>query len=72
MRRWTEAHGPSWQSSDARRIARVTRNADGSFHLDEDTYKPLTRYKDAPTFVDPDGSVWATGDSLLRFDPKIA
>ena len=57
-------------SSDARRVARVTRNADGTFHLDEDTYKPLTRYKDLPTFVDPDGSVWETGDSLLRFDPR--
>jgi signal transduction histidine kinase/DNA-binding response OmpR family regulator len=58
-------------SSDARRIARVTRNSDGTFHLEEDTYKPLTRYKDLPTFVDPDGSVWETGDSLLRFDPRM-
>jgi len=56
-------------SSSARRIARVTRNPDGSFHLDEDAYKPLTHYKDTPTFVDADGSVWSTGDSLLRFDP---
>jgi signal transduction histidine kinase/CheY-like chemotaxis protein len=52
------------------RIARVIRSADGSLHLDEDTYKPLTRYKDTPTFIDNDGSVWATGDSLLRFDPS--
>ncbi len=66
--------GSTWStmaSFDARRIARVTRNADGTFHLDEDTYKPLTRYKDVPTFVDLDGSVWETGDSLLRFDPKM-
>ncbi len=59
------------QSSDAHRIARVTRNPDGSFHLDEDTYKPLTHYKDLPSFVDTDGSVWSTGDSLLRFDPGL-
>ena len=67
--------GSAWTvmaSSSARRIARVTRNPDGSFHLDEDTYKPLTRYKDTPTFVDPDGSVWFTGESLLRFDPAFA
>jgi signal transduction histidine kinase/CheY-like chemotaxis protein len=66
--------GSAWTvmlSSGARRIARVTRNPDGSFHLDEDTYKPLTRYKDAPTFVDTDGSVWSTGEALLRFDPGL-
>ena len=68
------ADGSVWAvmiSPDARRIARVTRNPDGSFHLDEDTYKPLTRYKDLPTFVDSDGSIWSTGDSLLRFDPGL-
>ena len=66
--------GSEWSvmlSSGARRIARVTRNPDGGFHLDEDTYKPLTRYKDTPTFVDTDGSVWSTGESLLRFDPRL-
>ena len=66
------ADGSVWDamlSSGSRRIARVTRNPDGSFHLDEDTYKPLTHYKDTPTFVDADGSIWSTGDSLLRFDP---
>jgi signal transduction histidine kinase/DNA-binding response OmpR family regulator len=71
---WEAPDGSVWSamvSSDARRIARVTRNPDGSFHLDEDTYKPLTRYKDLPTFVDPDGSVWETGDLLLRFDPRM-
>ena len=57
--------------SERRRIARVTRNADGGFHLDEDTYKPLTRFKVFPTFVDPDGTVWSTGESLLRFDPRL-
>src|SRR5271154_3788223 len=68
------ADGSVWAvmtSPDARRIARVTRNPDGSFHLDEETYKPLTRYKDLPTFVDSDGSIWSTGDSLLRFDSEM-
>ncbi|HEX3471782.1 MAG TPA: GAF domain-containing protein [Silvibacterium sp.] len=66
--------GSTWTvmpSSSGRRIARVTRNPDGSFHINEDTYKPLTHYKDTPTFVDTDGSVWSTGESLLRFDPSM-
>lgn len=63
---WTSMISP-----EGRRIARVTRNPDGSFHLDEDTYRPLTRFMDTPTFVDPDGDVWATGEDLLRFDPRI-
>jgi signal transduction histidine kinase/DNA-binding response OmpR family regulator len=58
-------------SSKRRRIARVTRNPDGTFILDEATYKPLTRFKVFPTFVDTDGSVWSTGESLLRFDPRM-
>lgn len=58
-------------SSDGRRIARVLRNADGSLHLDEDTYRPLTRFKVLPTFVDSDGSVWAAGEQLVRFKPQL-
>lgn len=66
--------GSAWSlmvGSERRRIARVTRNPDGTFHLDEETYKPLTRFKVFPTFVDTDGAVWSTGDSLLRFDPQL-
>jgi signal transduction histidine kinase/DNA-binding response OmpR family regulator len=66
--------GSAWSlmvSSARRRIARVTRTADGSLHLDEDTYKPLTRFKVYPSFVDTDGTVWSTGESLLRFDPRL-
>jgi len=58
-------------SSDSRRVARVLRNADGSLHLDEDTYRPLTRFKVLPAFVDPDGSVWAAGEQLIRFNPQL-
>ncbi len=58
-------------SPEGRRIARVTRNPDGSFHLDEDIYRPLTRFKVTPTFVDPDGTVWATGEDLLSFNPRM-
>lgn len=58
-------------SSDTRRIARVFRGADDNLHLDEDTYRPLTRFKVLPAFVDPDGKVWAAGEELIRFDPQL-
>ncbi|HVZ82734.1 MAG TPA: GAF domain-containing protein, partial [Terracidiphilus sp.] len=58
-------------SSGIRRIARVTKSPDGTLHVDEKTYKPLTIFKDTPTFVDRDGSVWSTGDLLIRFDQHL-
>ena len=44
-RRRTAAYGLPWCPPMRAAIARVTRNADGSFHLDEDTYKPLTHLR---------------------------
>ncbi len=58
-------------SSEGRRIARVFQDPDGRIHLDENTYRPLTRFKLLPAFVDPDGSVWATGEELVRFNPRL-
>jgi signal transduction histidine kinase/CheY-like chemotaxis protein len=63
---WTGSH-----SSDSRRIARIVREADGTVHIDEDEYRPLTRFKVFPAFVDPDGELWAAGQELLRFNPKL-
>jgi signal transduction histidine kinase/CheY-like chemotaxis protein/ligand-binding sensor domain-containing protein len=58
-------------SPDGRRFARVIQNQDGALHLDEDTYRALTRFKVTPTFADPDGSVWATGEALIRLNPHL-
>ncbi len=58
-------------SSENSRIARIYPVADGKYRIDEDTYLPLTRFRDLPAFVDPSGNVWAIGDELLRLDPHI-
>ena len=66
--------GSVWTStaaSDSRRLARIIRSADGTLHIDEDTYRPLTRFKVQPAFVDPDGDVWAGGEALIRFNPHL-
>lgn len=56
---------------DNRRFGRVIRGVDGTFHVDEDMYRPLTRFKVVPAFVDPNGDVWAVLEELIRFDPHV-
>ena len=56
--------------SDNRRLARIHQQPDGSWAMDEQTYKPLTHYDVYPSFVDPDGTAWFTGESLIRFAPQ--
>lgn len=66
--------GSTWTvmpSSGMRRIGRVYPQADGSIRIDEDSYRALTAFKVLPTFADPDGSVWATGEYLIRFNPNV-
>ena len=66
--------GSTWTamtSSDGRRIARVYPQPDGSLRIDEDSYRSLTQFKVLPTFADPDGTVWASGEALVRFNPQM-
>ena len=66
--------GSTWSSmlsSEGRRIGRVYPQPDGSVHMDEDSYRSLTELKVSPTFADPDGTVWATGEALVRLDPHM-
>ncbi|MGA8939187.1 MAG: GAF domain-containing protein [Acidobacteriaceae bacterium] len=68
------ADGSVWTmmtSSDSRRLARIFPQPNGLFRVDENTYRPLTRFKVGPAFVDPDGDVWAAGEELIRFDPRV-
>ena len=63
---WTGSHSPN-----RRRIARILPQANGSFVIDEDTYRPVTHFKVLPAFVDPDGDAWFTNEALVRFDPHV-
>jgi len=62
---WTGTNG-----SEARRIGRVNRQPDGTWKVDEETYKSLTQFNVLPSFVDPDGAVWAANEYLVRFKPQ--
>lgn len=66
--------GSTWTampSSNGRRMARVYPQPDGSVRIDEDSYRALTEYKVLPAFADPDGSVWAVGEAVIRFNPHV-
>jgi signal transduction histidine kinase/CheY-like chemotaxis protein len=58
-------------SGEGRRIGRVYSQPDGSWRIDENSYRALTQFKVQPAFADPDGSVWAAGESVLRLNPNI-
>jgi signal transduction histidine kinase/DNA-binding response OmpR family regulator len=58
-------------SEEGRRIARATQTGNGGWNLDEDTYRSLERFKVTPMFTDPDGTVWSTGEQLVRFNPHL-
>ena len=59
-------------SADSSRFGRFARQGDGSWRLDEDTYRLLTRSYQIYAFTDPDGSIWTNGENLIRLDPHIA
>jgi signal transduction histidine kinase/DNA-binding response OmpR family regulator len=58
-------------SEEGRRIARATPTGDGGWSLDEDPYRALERFKAEPRFTEPDGTVWSTGEQLVRFNPHL-
>ncbi|HXS76348.1 MAG TPA: GAF domain-containing protein [Terracidiphilus sp.] len=58
-------------STEGRRIGRVYTQPDGSWRIDEDSYRALTSFKVLPAFSDPDGSVWAVGESVVRLNPHV-
>ena len=66
------ASGSFWSltnSSDGRRLGLFSRQGDGSWHVDEDSYRRLTRFGIYYLRTEPDGAVWITGEQLIRFAP---
>ncbi len=58
-------------SSDIRRQGLFTRRPDGSWHLDENTYRRLGRFRFFFLRPEPNGTVWFFGENLVRFDPRV-
>ncbi len=63
---WSGSSGP-----DTRRVGRFNKQADGTWKLDEDTYRRLTRFFVIDVYSDTDGSLWLSGEGLIHFDPKV-
>ena len=57
-------------SADVRRLGLFTQQADGSWKLDEDTYRPLRRFRINNIRADDNGVLLVAAESLVRFDPK--
>ena len=53
-------------SSSGKRLAVFTRQSDGSWHADEDSYRRIARYALENLRVLPDG-VWGAGEIIFRF-----
>ena len=59
-------------SSGTRRLALFTRQPDGSWKADEDTFRDLNRFHVFGANVAPDGAFWFVGEALVRFAPKAS
>ena len=51
-------------------MAKFSRQPDGSWRADEDSYRRLTRFGFYGFRTEPNGDVWVTGEKLLRFTPR--
>ena len=58
-------------SADVRRLGLFTQQADGSWKVDEDTYRPLRRFRVNYIRDAGDGVLLVSADNLVRFDPKL-
>ena len=57
-------------SAEVRRLGLFTQQADKSWKLDEDTYRPLRRFRIGNIRADDHGVLLVAAENLVRFDPK--
>ena len=56
-------------SSDNRRLGLFRRQLDGTWHVEEDPYRRLNRFRVVTQHSEAGGDVWMTGENLVRFRP---
>ncbi len=68
-------NGDVWaynRSANEQRLGVFRRQTDGSFLLEEDPFRPLTRFVIRFVLAEPDGVLWWLGsDGVFRYDPKM-
>ncbi len=68
-------NGDIWSvngSSSDQRQGMFHRKPDGSYELDEDPFRRLSRFQMAQVRSEPDGNLWIAGnDGLVRFDQRV-
>ncbi len=71
---YTAGNGRVWSytdSADVRRLGLFTQQPDGNWKVDEDTYRPLRRFRISYIRTDSNGVLSVAAEQLVRFDPKI-
>jgi signal transduction histidine kinase/DNA-binding response OmpR family regulator/ligand-binding sensor domain-containing protein/putative methionine-R-sulfoxide reductase with GAF domain len=54
------------------RQGRFRRQADGTYRLDEESFRTLSPFRTERARIEDDGTIWVAGESgVLRFDPRV-
>jgi signal transduction histidine kinase/DNA-binding response OmpR family regulator len=65
--------GSFWSTTEAsagRRLGLFSRQPDGTWHLEENRYRGLARYRLNFLRPDPGGAVWLASEQLIRLAPR--
>ena len=68
-------NGDIWsvnESSSNQRQGMFRRQSDGTYKLDEESFRGLSRFDSSGVLLEPDGNLWIAGaDGLVRFDQRV-